>query len=201
MTTSEIAGRLEARPRGTHWLARCPSHDDRRPSLSIREGVGGKTLLHCFAGCAAEAIVASVGLGVPDLFADSPSGNRRPLRSTIESAQAALDGELLAILDREEQRLGFRPPALAQLKNQARAAVERRFNVRLSRHLALWWEIEPHALDPAWASCVDRAIDETAWGNDIDPEELRKILPEAPAFKNDVLQRARQLQHELAGAT
>ena len=196
MTAVEIARRLDARPRGDHWLARCPAHDDRRPSLSIREGTGGKTLLHCFAGCGTEAIVESIGLSVPDLFTDSASS--KPLRSTIESAQAALDGELLAIVDREEQRLGFRPPALARLKNEARAAVERRFDVRLSRHAIPWWEIEPHSGDPAWASCVDRAIDEAAWASETDPEALGKALPDTQALQDSVLQRARELQRELA---
>ena len=199
MTALEIARRLDARSRGSHWLACCPAHDDRQPSLSIREGTGGKTLLHCFAGCGTEAIVASIGLGITDLFADSAPGSRGPLRSAIESAQAALDGGLLAILDREEQRLGFRPLATARLKNEARAAVERRFGVRLSRHVIPWWEIEPHAADPEWASCVDRAIDEIARGDDLDPEGLRESLSDTPGLQRRVVRRARQLQRELAG--
>ena len=32
------------------WMARCPSHEDKTPSLSIREGDDGRVLLHCFAG-------------------------------------------------------------------------------------------------------------------------------------------------------
>ena len=32
-------------------MARCPAHDDRTPSLSIREGHDGKLLVHCHAGC------------------------------------------------------------------------------------------------------------------------------------------------------
>jgi hypothetical protein len=50
------------------WLARCPSHDDRSPSLSIRELDDGRTLLHCFAGCSATDVLEAVGLGLRDLF-------------------------------------------------------------------------------------------------------------------------------------
>jgi len=31
------------------WLACCPAHDDRSPSLSIKEEADGHILLHCFA--------------------------------------------------------------------------------------------------------------------------------------------------------
>ena len=49
-------------------MARCPAHDDRGPSLSISEGDQGSVLIHCFAGCSAEAIVNAVGLELRDLF-------------------------------------------------------------------------------------------------------------------------------------
>jgi hypothetical protein len=38
------------------WLARCPAHEDRTPSLSIGIGRNGRILLHCFAGCSYQAI-------------------------------------------------------------------------------------------------------------------------------------------------
>ena len=60
---------------GTHWVARCPAHDDRRPSLSIAEGRDGETLLHCFAGCLTEAVVAAVGRTVADLFPSRNGGD------------------------------------------------------------------------------------------------------------------------------
>lgn len=50
------------------WIARCSAHDDRRPSLSIREADDGKVLLHCFAGCGAAEIVTALGLSLADLF-------------------------------------------------------------------------------------------------------------------------------------
>jgi len=41
------------------WVARCPAHDDREPSLSVADE-GGKVLLHCFAGCTFAEIVAAL---------------------------------------------------------------------------------------------------------------------------------------------
>ena len=49
------------------WMARCPAHDDRTPSLSIALTADGRALLHCFAGCDAEHVLASVGLSWRDL--------------------------------------------------------------------------------------------------------------------------------------
>lgn len=49
------------------WQARCPAHDDTRPSLSIGED-GGKTLLHCQKGCKTEDVVKAMGLQMRDLF-------------------------------------------------------------------------------------------------------------------------------------
>jgi len=57
--------------RSTGWVARCPAHDDRNPSLSIREGEDGRCLVKCFAGCTAEAVVGAIGLTMADLFAQS----------------------------------------------------------------------------------------------------------------------------------
>lgn len=65
------------RPSGSSWTARCPAHDDRRNSLSISEGVDGRVLLKCHAGCSTEAVMASANppLAWADLFADSRDEN------------------------------------------------------------------------------------------------------------------------------
>lgn len=67
---NRILARLpDAKPAGTgNWKARCPAHADTNPSLSIATGEGGRVLMHCHAGCTPEAIVAAVGLKLPDLF-------------------------------------------------------------------------------------------------------------------------------------
>lgn len=47
--------------------ARCPAHEDRNPSLSVR-GIEGQVLLYCHAGCETTAVVAALGLRLADLF-------------------------------------------------------------------------------------------------------------------------------------
>jgi len=46
-----IARVLGGRKVGKCWVARCPAHDDRTPSLSIRDAEDGKVLVRCHAGC------------------------------------------------------------------------------------------------------------------------------------------------------
>lgn len=65
----QLLGRLEAvRRSASGRMARCPAHQDRHPSLSIKVGHDGRILLHCFSGCAPEAVVAALGLTMGDLF-------------------------------------------------------------------------------------------------------------------------------------
>lgn len=50
------------------YVARCPAHADRSPSLTIREMADGRTLLHCFAGCETEAVLTAMGLTFRDIM-------------------------------------------------------------------------------------------------------------------------------------
>jgi hypothetical protein len=62
------------------WLACCPAHDDKSPSLSIKEEHDGHILLHCFAGCSAADIVDTVGIDIGDLFPPEPVHHKAPVR-------------------------------------------------------------------------------------------------------------------------
>ncbi len=54
--------------RGSHRaMCRCPCHDDKKASLSI-DKIDDRILLHCFAGCTPEKILAEVGLSFRDLY-------------------------------------------------------------------------------------------------------------------------------------
>ena len=75
MSADILLARLErVRKRtGDQWSARCPAHDDKGPSLSVRELPDGRVLLYCFAGCDAGDVVAAVGLDLADLFPTDPA--------------------------------------------------------------------------------------------------------------------------------
>jgi hypothetical protein len=71
--------------RGGSW--QCPAHDDRFPSLSVRQG-DDRVLVHCHAGCSAEAICAALGLSLADLF-DAPAD--RPAQRRIAETYQYVD--------------------------------------------------------------------------------------------------------------
>lgn len=68
----------DVRRNGNGWMACCPAHEDRNPSLSISEGDDGRVLLHCFAGCDPKAIVEAVGLRLQDLYPSSKPKAPKP---------------------------------------------------------------------------------------------------------------------------
>ena len=59
MTAESIAMALGGRKVGDAWMALCPAHEDRDPSLSIRDADSG-VLVHCHAGCTQEKVIAAL---------------------------------------------------------------------------------------------------------------------------------------------
>ena len=121
MTAEILISKLEkTKPTGPHrWQARCPAHDDKGPSLSVRELADGRVLVHCFAGCSVHEVVQAAGLELADLFPPRPGvghfrAERRPFpaadvlravafEALVVSAAAAslLAGEPFGVADRE----------------------------------------------------------------------------------------------------
>jgi len=68
-----VVEHFDARRTGTgRWIARCPAHADRTPSLSIAEGRGGKVLVRCWVGCDLKTVLKSAGLSMSSLFPSGP---------------------------------------------------------------------------------------------------------------------------------
>jgi len=61
------------KPQGKGYEARCPAHDDRTPSLSVRPGKAQGVAIKCFAGCTRDAVLAALGLTWQDV---SDNGGR-----------------------------------------------------------------------------------------------------------------------------
>lgn len=112
------------RPRqsGSGFTARCPAHDDRGPSLSVKEGDDGRVLMHCFAGCSTTDVAAAIGMTITDLFpasnkprlpAPAPGISRTALRNAAEFERQVLAivrfdrkaGRAISTTDLEREKL------------------------------------------------------------------------------------------------
>lgn len=63
------------------WIACCPAHADKSPSLTISEKSDGRILLHCFAGCSADEVMGAIGMELKDLMPENVGFHRvRPSR-------------------------------------------------------------------------------------------------------------------------
>jgi hypothetical protein len=105
MTTDSLLALLDGvKPTGQgKWLAKCPSHEDRTASLSVRELNDGRTLIHCFAGCGVHEVVDSIGLRIDDLFPPRENTKffikreRRPFPATDILRAIAFESTLVLI--------------------------------------------------------------------------------------------------------
>jgi len=96
MTAAEIAERLHAKRCGAGWVATCPAHADKTPSLGIDAGVDGRALVHCRAGCSQESVLAALkerGLWNPE--PRTPDQSRTQRRIVARYAYTDADGRLL----------------------------------------------------------------------------------------------------------
>lgn len=85
---------------GDGYVAKCPAHEDRSPSLSVKLCDDGRILLHCFAGCDVEEVCGALGLKLADLMPDRPLDHRvcRARRHMpARDALVAIDHEALVV--------------------------------------------------------------------------------------------------------
>ncbi len=92
-----LAGLNKVQPKGEgRWMACCPAHDDKSPSLAIREMPDGRILLKCFAGCDAIDVVHAVGMTLGDLFPDTGEVHPPLAFAKYEKRQEAQKASTLA---------------------------------------------------------------------------------------------------------
>lgn len=132
--------------RGDRFMAVCPAHQDKSPSLSLSRAEDGRALVYCFAGCKTRDVLGAVGLEMHNLFPESLTKEQRKQfqRMKLESlrgfeclvieaakseaqrgilsvdhlAELALAQERIVQLDRQLEELGeaATPPRLALLE-------------------------------------------------------------------------------------
>jgi len=105
------------------WIARCPAHEDRSPSLSVRELADGRVLINCFAGCGAADVLDAIGLRMADLF-DKPVDHYLPRVRGGFSARELLEltaheANMVALLACDAQRGPLTDAQLTRLMQAA----------------------------------------------------------------------------------
>lgn len=83
------------------WICCCPAHEDKNPSMNVRELPDGKVLVICRAGCSNDEILAATGLHWTALF---PAPDNTVIEYRRESRKIpaadvleALAGEVLVV--------------------------------------------------------------------------------------------------------
>lgn len=127
-TVLEIAQALRAKVSDGGWIARCPRHKDREPSLRISEGEDGRIFIDCCAGCSFEkvrAALATRGLWSSRMSRLDPAEEkqRRLMRRICAKAEQesaewfaghhwdpAMSIEHEGLVERYLCSLGFKPP-------------------------------------------------------------------------------------------
>lgn len=90
---------------GDNWSCRCPAHEDKRASLSIKDGPDGKLLVHCHAGCAQDDVINSLKVaGLWGTAKPTPARTPPPVQINLGQGKGKIvetydyvseDGELL----------------------------------------------------------------------------------------------------------
>ncbi len=111
MTIHEfLAGLDRVRRSGDGYVACCPSHEDRDPSLSVAEGADGRILVHCHAGCSTGEICAARSIEEAELFPEqqhdyAPQSPRKSVRLTVTEADVARFSDNLRGNTKAQERL------------------------------------------------------------------------------------------------
>lgn len=99
MTAAEIASHLHGHKSGGGYIARCPAHDDKNPSLSLRDAEG-KVLVHCHAGCDQDSVIEALkGLG---LWPEHARAQKKVITATYDYTDES--GKLLYQVVRTEPK-------------------------------------------------------------------------------------------------
>ena len=57
-----------------NWIACCPAHGDKNPSMTVSTGDNGGIIFHCFTLCSFEDVIGALGLEAHELMPDKPVG-------------------------------------------------------------------------------------------------------------------------------
>jgi len=117
MSLEIMLGRLQKVKRSGHgqYMACCPAHEDRSPSLSIKDTGEGRLLINCLAGCDTLNVLNALGMDWEDVMPPKEASYQAPVKQRVYPSDAlkAIQTEarivMLAaysILDKKDMTVG-----------------------------------------------------------------------------------------------
>lgn len=165
LVVSRLAARGVVRRSGTGHTARCPAHDDRDPSLSVRPGERRAVVVRCFRGCEPEAILRALGFADdevrailsagPDGRVSAGAGSYRPQRSGPAGLTVAELARSKGLPERELRDFGLRDAI-------GRRAVEIPYRDADGRQILCRTRTPSKTLQPSGVSLVPYGLDRLA---------------------------------------
>ncbi len=104
MTFEEIRDRFGAKRSGSGFMAKCPAHEDRSPSLSIGQGKDGNVILKCHAGCETRDVLGAMGLSFNDLILENGASSKAAEKIIDTYPYVDENGSLLSQVCRYEPK-------------------------------------------------------------------------------------------------
>lgn len=137
MQVDDFLARLDGvRKTARGWMAKCPGHEDKSPSLTVAQGDDGRILAKCWSGCGIDQVVGALGLELSDLFPERPKQDHVPGLSRAFPA-----GDVLEALANQAFYVAYMAGTMAQgyvLEERDRAILWQAFDLIMeARRLAL----------------------------------------------------------------
>ena len=125
MALETILSKLDkVKRQGKGYIACCPAHEDRNPSLSMVEAEDGRILIKCFAGCSTLSILGVMGLTMSDLFPE-PLWKKLPNPTCHHGGNKMIsDRKLQDRIDHLETKLAIAESMRRQGEKLSRQALE-----------------------------------------------------------------------------
>lgn len=118
----------KVRKHGKDYMAACPAHQDKSPSLTICEKDDGRVLVHCFGGCSTHDVLAAVGLEMKDLMPEklpARKSERRPFNAmdVMQAIKTDLQHALIVCKDIQAGKVLTNDESLAMARIVGRVSM------------------------------------------------------------------------------